>query len=217
MSTQEPKTWAEKVGAVIKSSAFTITIVVILTVAVIGLILYGVLSHKEPGFMDTTSEWSRTDFPLQVCASAYADRTICDPSDLVCENEETNLSRDASTVVSDAITVTNRRLGFAAFKLASTNCNVSVVVGAPSAAGSVEPGGSATIGFKSCDVETVDVHGEVRSLVMQHELSHCLGLAHDNYKQSIMRRTQSTTPAGEFPPRISDSDRALIRRAFAPK
>ena len=49
-------------------------------------------------------------------------------------------------------------------------------------------------------------------------LTYCLGLAHDDFKSSIMRRTQSSssTPMGAWPPRITDHDRDLLRERYAP-
>jgi len=59
--------------------------------------------------------------------------------------------------------------------------------------------------------------GELLNLTIHHELGHCLGLAHDDFEQSIMRREQSPTPWGQLPPWISDDDRALVRSLYAPR
>ena len=214
MTTQV--TWQEKVSTFIKSKTFNVGIVAALTVAVLILIAYGISSHKEPGYMATTPQWERSDFPLQVCAVAYADRLVCDPASMVCDDAGNNLSCDAYATVTDAINTTNSRLGFKALEIASTSCDITDTVGVPVEHGFTEPGGNALISAHSCQIQTANVHGEVRDLVMEHELGHCIGLDHDFYQQSIMRRAQIETPMGELPPWISDSDRALLRQDFGP-
>jgi len=187
----------------IKSKTFmTILFVVVSVVAVAGVI-YGVTTHKEPGFMTITAGWDRSQFPLQVCASAYV------PSN----------AADAQSTTADAVSTINSRLGFKALEVsnAGRTCDIDVTVGVPTEVGFTEPGGNARISPKHVKVETANVHGELRDLVLEHELGHALGLAHDDYEQSIMRRTQSLPPDRELPPWISDSDKALLRASFGPK
>lgn len=66
-----------------------------------------------------------------------------------------------------------------------------------------------------CEARTSNTGtSEILHLVLQHEIGHCLGLAHDDYESSIMYPEQRSTPDGQFPPRISDSDKTLLRGLY---
>lgn len=67
----------------------------------------------------------------------------------------------------------------------------------------------------SCEVRTSNTGtGELRHLVLYHEIGHCLGLAHDDFNSSIMRARQRPTPTGSFPPSLTNHDRDLMRRLY---
>jgi hypothetical protein len=187
----------------LKSRAFLGIVGTILLFVVGALLIYGISTHSEPGMMDVTPEWDRSDFPLKVCARSYA--------------ESMPASLDAIEVVGDAVQVTNTRLGFMALINSNVCEDIEVVVGAPAEHGWTDPGGNATISPGHCVVQVVNDHGELRDLATQHELGHCLGLAHDDFEVSIMRRTQSPTRSGQIPPWITDSDRNLLRTNFGPR
>lgn len=187
----------------LKSRAFLMVLGVILLSVVGALLIYGISSHSEAGMMDTTPEWDRSDFPLKVCARSYA--------------ESMPASLDAIEVVGDAVQAINTRLGFMAVINSNICEDIEVVVGAPAEHGWTDPGGNAVISPGHCAVQVVNAHGELRDLAAQHELGHCLGLAHDDFELSIMRRTQQPTPSGQIPPWITDGDRDLLKAAFGPQ
>jgi hypothetical protein len=150
--------------------------------------------------MDGAPQWAASSFPLRVCSQRHA-------------------GDEPIAVTASVIGVMNGRLGFAALQEAQDDCDVRVTVGVPAEQGWMDPGGDALLsdgsGGVSCDVRTSNVMGELLNLTIHHELGHCLGLAHDDFEQSVMRREQSLTPWGELPPWISDADRALLRGLYA--
>lgn len=188
----------------IRSWKFMAIIAVVLAIAAIAGVIYGVTTHTEPGLMPGAIPWPRDRFPLAVCPDTYAagDRT------------------EAIQATADAVETTNDRLGFEALALGlgSGTCDVQVTVGVPSEPGFMDPGGDArTTHGPTCLIRTSNTGTtEILGLVLQHEIGHCLGLAHDDWEGSIMRRVQTETPAGEFPPRITDSDRELLRALYGP-
>lgn len=195
----------------IRSWKFMALIIGLLMVsAVIGIVI-GVTTHTEPGLLETIDDagprWSRERMPLKVCTRSYADTDIA----------------TARRVVEDAIETTNDRLGFVIFEpsLVHSSCDVTVEVGVPAEIGWMDPGGDAqfhrSVPVPSCSIRTSNTGtSELTNLVIQHELGHCLGLAHDTWGGSIMRRVMEPTPPGEYPPRITDSDRDLLIELYAP-
>lgn len=191
----------------IKSWKFMAIIFAVLCVVSIAGVIYGVTTHTEPGLMDTTPGWTPSDFPLEVCVYTYTSES---PQSAASAEDLGNAHHVFDTI--------NDRLGFPAYRAhVRGGCDVMLVYGAPAEAGWQDPGGSAEISDHFCDVVISNVHGELQTLAVEHELGHCLGLDHDDWEGSIMRRTQSETPDRAFPPRITDSDRELLRELYGPR
>lgn len=193
----------------------------ILTVVVIGALVYGITTHTEPGLMEATPGFGPSDTPIRVCVAAYVD-------------EEDVAAVDAVVV---AINTTNDRLGFGALELAQNGlCTHGIrgTIGVPEEHGgtswtTTDPGGATTFapGSRECVFTTTNNGpGATLGLDIQHELGHCLGLAHDCWAGSIMCGdedndpsngsccTLAPTPDGQYPPRIDDSDRDTLRHLF---
>lgn len=192
----------------LKSWKFAMIIFAALCAAAIGGVIYGVVTHEEAGFIYDESPWSPEDYPIGVCVASY---------DLGVDHRPHTDDLVHADAVMDLM---NDRLGFFAFRNAGagSECRIQVIYNIPVGPGEgdgvqVDPGGYAIVGQGGCNVGISNVTGEMKSLTLQHELGHCLGLAHDDFESSIMRPVQSLTPAGSYPPRITDFDRDLINRS----
>lgn len=176
--------------------------------AIVGVI-YGVVTHEEPGFVNAENSWA--DTPLTVGCTNYAG-----DSDEGCDTAE------------HAVSVVNTRLGFDMLRWTGADpdgdSDIHITMRAPvevggenrdAAGGHYELTGRAGV-YEHCDVWTMNVSGpnDLEWLVLYHELGHCLGLAHDGYEQSIMYPTQEPTPDRTIPPWISDHDRNLLREKY---
>lgn len=189
----------------IKSWKFMAIIIAILTAVVVGLLVFGIGTHAEAGLAEARPLWEST--PIDVCASAYTGT----PAD----------NGDAIDATAHAVDTTNERLGFAAYVMSTTGCDTTVIVGAPTESGWRDPGGDAQFdaGRPGCTIRTANTGtGEPLALTLQHELGHCLGLAHDDFSVSIMfggpGHALSPTPDRQFPPRITDADRETLRALY---
>jgi hypothetical protein len=153
-----------------------------------GGVLYGVLTHREPGFMDvcwkkgyalysgcektTPLKWSKADLPL----TYYIDF------------DETHKVYVES--VTTAALAWNREIGAEVFKRAEDKSKAKVLVQWGSvrdnAGGSTQHTGDDS-GPKQAVVTLVDA-SDVRAVhrYAMHELGHVLGLAHDDFKSSVM-------------------------------
>lgn len=192
----------------IRSWKFSFAIFLAIAVLAIVGVALGVTGHREPGFMPEGPMWiaARTS-PPGVCVRTYS-RTISD---------EGPLASDPDLATANfVIRQINDRLGFEMYRLGVESCEVTVTFGAPTEREFQEPGGSAVLirRAETCDVTVANVTGEMRVLVLYHELGHCAGLAHDEEETSIMRPTQSLTPRGDLPPWFSDSDRDTLRHVY---
>jgi hypothetical protein len=207
----------------IKSWQFMLVLVLTLAVIAVVLVVVGVMTHSEPGYMRTVPGFTRADVPVQVCAGAYSP-----------DEAGTRVARSA---VTDAVRTVNGRMGFELLTMNHRDgegCThgILVTVGVPYEHSHghtiVEPGGSANFVSRSrfCEITTTNTGtDELLGLAIQHELGHCLGLAHDPFPSSIMcgsdpgqpSCTLSPPPAGSLPPWIDDHDRALLLVSYRPR
>lgn len=176
------------------------------------LVVVGVATHTEAGLAPLTQDvrWVKGMFPLQIQAVSYSSEG---PKDL---------SKLHKSAISSAIATTNERLGFPAYTWDKTgDMDIDIVVGAPFEQDYVDNGGTYVLrhngwDFQSCSIRTINTGTqEILRYVLEHELGHCLGLAHDESNMSIMRPIQRTRGEG-FPPHITDTDRAMLRGMYAP-
>lgn len=181
----------------------------VLCAVTIAGVVFGVTRHDEPGLIPGVRPAWADGAPIVVCVARYGDARM-DPT--------LEVSRHASGVI-DAV---NARLEMPVLRIAYNEvCPILIRYEVPAEPSwlhresgdldFMEPGGAALLGDGYCQINLSNVTGEMRSLVLMHELGHCLGLAHDDQNTSIMRRVQTPTPEGQYPPRFSDSDVALLR------
>jgi hypothetical protein len=209
----------------IKSWKFMAIIVgVIFVVALVGVIV-GVTTHEEAGFDPTMTFLADgvarggVRVPISTCVSSYN-------SEHGGEGGVWTPTMDDLEAVSEAADAINSRVNFELLhvgpinqigNIQPVNCRILVNVGVPQDVERDEGGGWAYRCGDSCCVDTTNTGtSELTHLVIQHELGHCLGLAHDDFDSSIMRPTQRRTPDRQFPPRITDHDRDLLREAYRP-
>lgn len=181
-----------------------------------GLITFGVLTHSEAGLTRPGTTWEKAKFPISVSAKAYA-----------------GPDQDAVSSVQSAIKAVNSRLGFSALALVDGPGTIQVTIGVPQESSNSAPIAYDTLALKdaggffrvnaasgskhwvNCLIETSNTGSSVILYqVLQHEFGHCLGLAHDDFTQSIMYPTQAEYEG--LPPTFTDSDRKLLRKLYAP-
>ena len=199
----------KKILDYLRSGQFALIAFAVFTVAVIIAIVWA-LTHPTPeaGLMEERPAWTAEHFPLKVCAETYGYQG----EDLLPALQHTHYMK-----VTYAIETINNRLGFEAYRMSGgDDCNIHMSIGEPAEPGWMDPGGTAIFdaGEAFCSIVTANAHGEVLTLVIEHEMGHCLGLADDEWGGSIMREVQSETEMGSFPPRITDSDRDLLRQTY---
>lgn len=164
----------------------------------------------SPGaFMPTVPYFERSEAPITLCVSAY-------------EGDSAGARKLADYALDAAFT---KRLGFKLFTMqpaGSTDCDATLVVGVPHDVGMRDANGTCEfdptqITGDRCQMATSNTGtDDMTVLVIEHELGHCAGLAHDDWIGSIMYPTLHETDAGEFPPWLSDHERDLLRARFRP-
>jgi len=195
-----------------KSTVIMIVIFVVILVAALVGVIYGVTTHTEAGF--ATASTPLTD---GFVAPAYPHRPIAVCGRSYPQDTATDADRRA---LDGAIGTINDRLGFTLLENNYHGCVMSVTLGAPqdvsTASRHTDPGGTSGVCPTGCCIETINTGtSELTSLSLEHEIGHCLGLAHDDYPMSIMYPALAPTPEGAYPPRISDSDRDLLRSTYS--
>lgn len=197
----------------LKSWQFMVGFFVALCVAAVGLTWWGVTHDDESGLMPDAYRWEH--MPLVVWGQA---------GDI--DHPDSGINNAEIVALHYAVDTTNRRLGFTALSYDDHNfrgwpdivVEFRVPVGAD---GCKDAGGDFSFKPQLKDATILVCNtgtSEVTQLVLQHELGHALGLAHDpGDETSIMRPVQTETPMGEFPARIDDHDRALLRRLYGPR
>lgn len=195
----------------------TRNILMIVAAALVGVValvltIYGVATHSEPVFTDDEKSWDRRAFPLQLRAHRYT--AVGDKP----------LEAWQVTSLEDALSVTNSRLGFKAFEMAAEgeNVDVHVDIGLPyddewEAAGGQYRLLGRGLEYTECQIVTSN-NGTAELLfwTLQHELGHCLGLAHDPFSMSIMYAEQRPVDDLSNRPWITDDDRKALRERYAP-
>lgn len=188
----------------IKSWKFMAIILAVLAVVSIAGVIYGVVTHTEPGLANPDRRWDHT--PLTVSCHNYIS------GDEGCD------------AVFAAIDTVNARLGFQMLARTDGSADVVWTARAPVTVGDetcghpgecfVLTGTGST--YTHCEAQSMNVAGggDLELLVAYHGFGHCLGLAHDDFEQSIMRPVQRPTPDRTIPPWISDFDRELLRGIY---
>lgn len=202
----------------IRSWKFMAIIIGIFTAIVIALIIVGITQHTEAGFATASTPiedgFVPPDYPnrpIGICVQSYPLLGVTAPEDL--------------GAVDEAAHIINQRVGFDLLEVGDIHtytggCMMVATIGAPVEVSSdphrhADSGGGSGVCHDSCCFGTWNTGtSELTSLAIQHEIGHCLGLAHDDYEMSIMYPRQHNTPAGTYPPRISDSDRDILRQRY---
>lgn len=196
-----------------RNTYFIIGAVVLMVVAIV-MIVIGVSTHEEPTLISPENSWERT--PLLVSCQLYG-VTAHESPEARRENDR------ACQTVWDVIETVNIRLGFQMLSMTGDVGGViHVSMRSPVEVGMDGPGGHFDLvgtgtEYERCEIRTMNVSGgasDLEWLTVYHEIGHCLGLAHDDYRQSIMFPTQEPTPDRTLPPWISDFDRAALREKY---
>lgn len=203
----------------------TFVIMGLLTCTVLVMLPIAILTHEEAGLMTAcpgvngaynyegtcfSVTWSRRQIPLRV--SVYSDNP--------------HPPRNPETAVKDAISSVNSNLGFEALEFTSqSRADIRVALEVPQDVHSTwirDSGGGALHhmdnGIIWCEIRTWN-SGTVEMVdkVLVHELGHCLGLAHDDFRDSAMYPEVVPDEDGELTRlRFTDHDRALLRGLYAP-
>ena len=207
----------------------TYVLVALVTIGAIVGVIYGWVTHEEPGLVGACWEGDRVHRyevdgaddcePLLWPAGAF-------PLLVGVRSDNPHPPADPERAVRRVVERINDRLDFEALRLDTSDEGlcldhhaVCVEAEVPHERGFMDEHGDARhqrtpVGMR-CTARTSNTGtAELFGLVLEHELGHCLGLAHDNYDQSIMRASQYPTPDRVIPPWITDHDRGLLRTRY---
>ena len=187
-------------------------LMLLFVVAGVGVVV-GVVTHTEPGLAHPENSWDHT--PITVTCRGYV------PAD-----------DEACRVARATVSTLNSRLGLnlllwvpmgtwrAMNGMAEGDIHITmrapVSEGLCSAPGECFELTGTQNTYTSCTMQTMNASGagDLEGLTVYHGLGHCLGLAHDDYQQSIMQPMQRRTHDRDFPPWISDFDQSLLRGKY---
>lgn len=174
------------------------------------LVVVGVVTHTEQGLTHPGNSWGH--IPLTVTCQGY----------VAAEDDACDAAENAAEVV-------NHRLGFGMLLWIPVDTwadeeggDIHITMRAPTGDGiCMHPGecfelsGNGTT-YDACTIHSMNASGggDLEWLTVYHGIGHCLGLAHDDFEQSIMRPVQRATQPRRLPPWITDFDRALLRGKY---
>jgi hypothetical protein len=164
-------------------------------------VVYGVLTHQEAGFTPGGStRWERPDFPLTIFVA----------------DQDEKWDDENSEALHSAVGTINFRLGFPAFRVVGTDRpdpKISMQLQVPYEKGKMETSGLATCEKGWCKVQICNVPTVTEmTLAIRHELGHVLGLAHDDFEDSLMYGGELNADQQY---RLTDYDRSIIRARYS--
>lgn len=203
-----------------------VSVLVALFVTALVLVIVGVTTHTEAGLLGWCGDDDETyvDTPTDRCPAPTFRRV---PVSVTAETSNPHPPMDPEQATRAVVDTINTRVGFDLlwYDPDPGHCmeahSICVRIGEPRDDDWMDTAGDAQHSWEGmsqnryCTVRTSNTGtSELLLLVLQHEILHCLGLAHDDFETSIMRPVQTPTPDGAFPPRITDHDRELLRQQY---